>query len=247
MYKAHFINIFWINLSSTFISSTPLRESIALHVKNKLLSLYSTVVIRMIRKMYTTQIDELSRFCKSIEIEHRYGMLKPNQWRKLQSLLYWSSHKSDGGKEPSYINPGAIHDVTPLPSLQRKSDTSRRKNGFYNPFPRQHVSKSREVNGVRLGLYSADKPPTLELGIRRTTNTYASQHSRTPLNACLHRQYMSEVKKQATWRHESRVKTLFVYLPHVWTNQIQSRSFRSMFTRLHYVKCYNYLISQLLC
>lgn len=65
----------------------------------------------------------------------------------------------------------------------------------HNPFTIR-MNPSRAQNGVKLGLYSADNLPVVELGSKRITRNGVKEIGRAQLNACLHRQYMAEVKQQ---------------------------------------------------
>ena len=66
----------------------------------------------------------------------------------------------------------------------------------FNPFPSRHINRNRTQNGIRLGLYSADSMPVME-GFTKKQLGGGKQVSRAQINACLHRQYMAEIKQQA--------------------------------------------------
>lgn len=85
------------------------------------------------------------------------------------------------------------YDRSPLHACASPDNTTPAKQVYY-PFPSQHISRRRAQNGVKLGLYSADNVPKLELGILRSRPLQAI--GRQQINACLHRQYMAEVKKK---------------------------------------------------
>ena len=75
------------------------------------------------------------------------------------------------------------------------SPISRKPPKLFNPFPSQHVTNRRIENGIKLGLYSAKNLPKFETGIIRSPDI--SSISRAQHNACIHRQYMAEVKGQS--------------------------------------------------
>ena len=66
----------------------------------------------------------------------------------------------------------------------------------YNPFP-MRINPSRAQNGVRLGLYSPDNLPVVDMGARKPSRDGVKQIGRAQINVCLHRQYMAEVRQQA--------------------------------------------------
>ena len=83
-------------------------------------------------------------------------------------------------------------DISPSRHLQSPSKSASK---VYNPFPMQHINRRRAEKGVKLGLYSADNVPQLELGLPKSRPLQTI--GRQQINVCLHRQYMAEVKKQA--------------------------------------------------
>ncbi len=75
----------------------------------------------------------------------------------------------------------------------------------FNPFPGRNTSSfthrlmnsKKTQNGIRLGLYSADSVPFTEGATKKPSFVSSTNISRSQINACLHRQYMAEVKQKA--------------------------------------------------
>ncbi|CAH1783790.1 unnamed protein product [Owenia fusiformis] len=84
---------------------------------------------------------------------------------------------------PSNISPnsGASPSRTPSPGASPKP---------YNPFPTRHMNPNRAKNGMKLGLYSSKGIP----GVPDKKTSPIKNIGRSQINACLHRQYMAEVK-----------------------------------------------------
>ena len=103
--------------------------------------------------------------------------------------LTYKSHKVNHGQNDVGPNQGenSPPSASPLSRLPPKK--------VFNPFPSQHVTNRRIQNGIKLGLYSAKNLPKFETGIIRGAEI--SSISRAQHNACLHRQYMAEVKEQS--------------------------------------------------
>lgn len=80
---------------------------------------------------------------------------------------------------------------------EEHSDTSVSKNAkAFNPFPNRHFNRNRTQNGIRLGLYTADTSQVMD-GLTKKHLAGGKPISRAQINACLHRQYMAEVKQQS--------------------------------------------------
>ena len=78
-----------------------------------------------------------------------------------------------------------------------ESDPGSKNVKLFNPFPSRLVNKNRTQNGIRLGLYSAESSPSAETVTQRSLPASKSAISRAQINACLHRQYMADVRQQA--------------------------------------------------
>ena len=84
------------------------------------------------------------------------------------------------------------------PSLDGTAVSPNRKSSpkSHNPF-QIRMNSNRAQTGVRLGLYSADNLPVIEVGKKKCSREGVKEIGRAQINACLHRQYMAEVKQQA--------------------------------------------------
>jgi hypothetical protein len=96
------------------------------------------------------------------------------------------------------------HYIHPVMMSSNKEVTSQVSSGeqstykqpkVFNPFPSQHINRRRAENGVKLGLYSADHIPKVEVGMVKTG--IPKQLGRAQMNMCLHRQYMANVRQSA--------------------------------------------------
>ncbi|XP_074645749.1 TBC1 domain family member 30-like [Tubulanus polymorphus] len=71
-------------------------------------------------------------------------------------------------------------------------------NKTFNPFPFRHLSESRAKNGIKLGLYranAAQQSAVDETNGRQQRQSSVKQINRSHINACLHRQYMAEIRE----------------------------------------------------
>ena len=125
----------------------------------------------------TTSTNAKGRQCSELEA----GYMKELK----QSASYRTTvHHID----PDYI-------ASRLEGNTSTSPTSPMSDKLFNPFPSQHMNSRRTQNGIRLGLYSPSNLPKLETGMVKAQST--KQIGRAQINACLHRQYMAEIKQQA--------------------------------------------------
>ena len=118
--------------------------------------------------------------------------------------LTYQTHKSNQGSRSPNLNNVICQSlsVSPIPKPLSRSPSPHSPvspggaaKPFY-PFAGRHVNHQKVKNGIRLGLYSPDLVPGTDNNNAKKSPSLTSI-SRAHINACLHRQYMAEVKQQA--------------------------------------------------
>ena len=89
---------------------------------------------------------------------------------------------------------GVVKPAAPSPAAAAAAGISKK----FNPFPvaSRHISHKRTKNGIKLGLYSSEQLAAQEPIRELSSKPPLSTITRAQINACLHRQYMAELKQQ---------------------------------------------------